>query len=214
MEIVPTPTKLLPLQESSNAQQETVLAWKRIHHCTRRSDKRIGRMAFGHGVPHMTRVTRMGTVWCAGLLIVISGCASGSGGASGGGTLLDQSRQRAKSQRDDPNFITREEIVKSQARNGWEALRRNARHLVLTEARGALEGQVGVQHRGPDSLFADDRLVLIIDGVLTTRMSRLREMPASMIESIEILVARKAILLYGIDAGGGAIVVKTLSGRR
>lgn len=162
-------------------------------------------MAFGHGALHMTHVTRMGTVWCAGLLIVISGCASGSGGAS---------RQRAKSQRDDPNFITREEIVKSQARNGWEALRRNARHLVLTEARGALEGQVGVQHRGPDSLFADDRLVLIIDGVLTTRMSRLREMPASMIESIEILVARKAILLYGIDAGGGAIVVKTLSGRR
>ena len=50
-------------------------------------------------------------------------------------------------ERDDPNFITREEIAKSQARNGWEALRRSA------------------------------------------------------------------VLLYGADAGGGAIVVKTGRGR-
>ncbi len=159
----------------------------------------------------MTHVTRMGTIWCAGLLVALSACASGSGGASGGGAMFDQT---AKSERDDPNFITREEIAKSQARNGWEALRWNAGHLVLTEQRGVLDGRVGVQHRGPDSLFTNDNLVLIIDGILTTEMARLRQMPASMIESIQILSARNAALLYGSDAGGGAIVVKTSGGRR
>ena len=212
--MVPIPPKLPPLQGSSNAEHETDLAWVRIHHYTRRSDKRIGRMAFGNGAPHMTHVTRMGTIWCAGLLVALSACASGSGGASGGGAMFDQTRQMAKSERDDPNFITREEIAKSQARNGWEALRWNARHLVLTEQRGVLDGRVGVQHRGPDSLFTNDNLVLIIDGILTTEMARLRQMPASMIESIQILSARNAVLLYGSDAGGGAIVVKTSSGRR
>jgi len=127
--------------------------------------------------------------------------------------VFAQAREMAKSERDDPNFITREEIAKSQARNGWEALRRNARYLVLTEQRGRLDGRVSVQQRGPDSLFTDDSLVLIIDGVLTTRMARLRQIPASMIEWIEILTARKAVLLYGTDAGGGAIVVKTSGGR-
>ncbi len=161
----------------------------------------------------MINVTRMGTIWCAGLLVGLSACASGSGGAGGDGSVFSQARQMAKSERDDPNFITREEIAKSQARDGWEALRRNARHLVLTEQRGPLDGRVSVQQRGPDSLYSDDTLVLIIDGVLTTRMARLRQIPASMIESIEILTARKAVLLYGIDAGGGAIVVKTSSGR-
>ena len=157
----------------------------------------------------MTHVTRTGTgtIWCAGLLVALSACASGPGGASGGGAMSDQTRQMAKSERNDPNFITREEIAKSQASNGWEALRRNARHLVLTEARGSVDGRVGVQHRGPDSL------ILIIDGVPTTPMARLRQMPASMIESIQILSARNAFLLYGSVAGGGAIVVKTASGR-
>ncbi len=214
MEIVPIPTKLPSLQGSSNAEHETELAWVRIHHCTRRSDKRAGKMALGTGTLHMAHVTRMGTIWCAGLLVALSACASGSGGAGGGGAIFDQTRQMAKSERDDPNFITREEIAKSQASNGWEALRRNARHLILTEQRGPLDGRVGVQHRGPDSLFTNDSLVLIIDGILTTRMARLREIPASMIESIQILSARNAVLLYGSDAGGGAIVVKTSSGRR
>ncbi len=157
----------------------------------------------------MTHVTKKGTILCAGLLVALSACASGSGGASGGGAMFDSTGQTAKSERNDPNFITREEIAKSQARNGWEALRWNARHLVLVEQRGTFDGRVGVQHRGPDSLFTDDSLVLIIDGVLTTRMARLREMPASMIESIQILSARNAVLLYGADAGGGAIGVKT-----
>ncbi len=160
----------------------------------------------------MTHVTRTRSICCAGLVVALSACASGSGGASGDGAMSGQAQRPEMRERNDPNFITREEIAKSHARNGWEALRRNARHLTLIEGRGPAEGQVGVQHRGPDSLFLNDSLVLVIDGVLTTEMVRLRQMPASVIESIRIMPARDAVLLYGSDAGGGAIVVTTAGG--
>ena len=162
----------------------------------------------------MAHVTRARSICCAGLVVALCACASGSGGASGDGAMLGQAQRPEMRERNDPNFITREEIAKSHARDGWEALRRNTRHLTLTEGRGAAEGRVSVQHRGPDSLFLNDSLVLIIDGVLTTEMARLRQMPASAIESIQIMPAREAVLRFGSDAGGGAIVVKTAGGGR
>ncbi|GMR12196.1 MAG: hypothetical protein BMS9Abin29_0384 [Gemmatimonadota bacterium] len=160
----------------------------------------------------MTHVTRAGAICGTGLVVALSACASGSGGAKSGGGIPAQAQQGVALGRDDPNLITREEIAKSQARNGWEALRRNARHLTLIEGRGSAAGRVGVQHRGPDSLFLSDSFVLIIDGVLTTEMARLRGMPAAAIESIRIMPAREAVLRFGSDAGGGAIVVRTARG--
>ena len=109
----------------------------------------------------------------------------------------------------EPNFISRSEIEASGARNGWEAVRFNARHLSLMEGRGQNAERVSVQHRGPDSIEKNDSLVLVLDGILTFEMARLRQIPATMIESIEILNASQAVLRYGSDAGGGALIVKT-----
>lgn len=158
----------------------------------------------------MTLRRRRPTLLYVSCLAALTACASGAKNVSMDGAL---SAGAAGRDRDNPNIITREEIAKSKARNGWEAVRRNARHLVLVERRGPVDSDVGVQHRGPDSLFNSDDFVLVVDGVLTTEMRRLREIPAGTIELIEILSAREAVLRYGTDAGGGAIVVTTANRR-
>jgi len=109
----------------------------------------------------------------------------------------------------DPNFITREQIRQSGARNGMDALKYNARHITINDGVDHLTGQIQVQHRGPDSLAADDSLLLVVNGVIMRDFSRLRDIPANMIGSIEIVRASQATLRFGLDAGGGAIVVTT-----
>ena len=88
-------------------------------------------------------------------------------------------------------------------------MRYNARHLVINQGVDLQSNNMTAQHRGPDSISADDNLILVVDGVILKELSRLRDIPASMIYSIEVLKASEAVLIYGLDAGGGAILVKT-----
>jgi outer membrane receptor protein involved in Fe transport len=133
--------------------------------------------------------------------------AMASGGTAGG---VAPGRQVAtEDNRRNSNFITREQIEQSGARNGLEAVRYNAHFLVINQGVDLRENQVSAQHRGPDSISADDQLILVVDGVILKDLARLEDIPASMIESIEVLKASRAVLIYGLDAGGGAILIRT-----
>ncbi len=104
-------------------------------------------------------------------------------------------------------IITREEIERSGARDGWEALRWGATHLNFQYTR---EGSpVRVTHRGVDSFVIDPQILLIVDGAQMQGLSFLENVPASTIEYIQILAARVGVVRYGTAAGNGVVVVKT-----
>ncbi len=104
-------------------------------------------------------------------------------------------------------IITRQDIERSGARDGWEALRRGATHLNFQYTR---EGSpTRVTHRGVNSFFIDPQILLIVDGAQMQSLSALESIPANSIEYIQILVARVGVVKYGTNAGNGVVVVKT-----
>jgi outer membrane cobalamin receptor len=104
-------------------------------------------------------------------------------------------------------IITREDIERSGARDGWEALRWGATHLNFQYTR---EGSpVRVTHRGVDSFVIDPQVLLIVDGAQMQSLSALENIPAASIEYIQILAARVGVVKYGTNGGNGVIVVQT-----
>jgi outer membrane cobalamin receptor len=104
-------------------------------------------------------------------------------------------------------IITREDIERSGAQDGWEALRWGATHLNFQYTR---EGSpIRVTHRGVDSFYIDPQVLLIVDGAQMQSLSALENIPAKSIEYIQILAARVGVVKYGTSAGNGVVVVKT-----
>ena len=112
----------------------------------------------------------------------------------------------APKEREGP-IITREDIERSGARDGWEALRWGRTHLNFQSVR---EGSpTRVTHRGVDSFIIDPEVLLIVDGAHMQGLSFLENIPANNIEYIQILAARVGVVKYGTGAGNGVVVVKT-----
>lgn len=109
-------------------------------------------------------------------------------------------------ERDGP-IITREDIARSGATNGWEALRLAATHLNFQHTRQG--SPVRVTHRGVDSFFLNPEVLLIVDGVHMQSIQALESIPAPNIDYIQVLAARIGVVKYGTDAGNGVVVVKT-----
>jgi hypothetical protein len=104
-------------------------------------------------------------------------------------------------------IITRQQITKSGARDGWEALRWGHTHLNIQYPReGSAER---VTHRGVDSFFINAQVLLVVDGAQMANMSTLRDIPAGNIDYIQILPARVGVVKYGTSGGNGVVVVKT-----
>ena len=104
-------------------------------------------------------------------------------------------------------IITREDIERSGARDGWEALRRGRTHLNFQSVRQG--SPTRVTHRGVDSFVVNPQVLLIVDGVQMQGLSFLENIPANNIEYIQILTARVGVVKYGTGAGNGVVVVKT-----
>lgn len=104
-------------------------------------------------------------------------------------------------------MITREEIQRSGARDGWEALRLGSTHLSFQYARQGTA--VRVTHRGVSSFLINPQVLLVIDGTHMQSLSVLESIPAENIDYIHILSARAGVLKYGTSAGNGVVVVKT-----
>jgi len=103
--------------------------------------------------------------------------------------------------------ITRDEIQRSGAQDGWEALRLGATHLNFQYARQG--NAVRVTHRGVSSFVIDPQVLLILDGTHMQSLTVLETIPAENIDYIQILSARVGVLKYGTGAGNGVVVVKT-----
>jgi hypothetical protein len=103
--------------------------------------------------------------------------------------------------------ITREQIAKSGARDGWEALRWGHTHLNIQYPREGSPERV--THRGVDSFYINAQVLLVVDGAQMANMSTLRDIPAGNIDYIQVLTARVGVVKYGTSGGNGVVVVKT-----
>jgi len=104
-------------------------------------------------------------------------------------------------------IITRADIEKSGALNGWEALRWGHTHLNIQYPREGSPERV--THRGADSFYINAQVLLVLDGAQMANMSTLKDIPASNIDYIQILPARVGVVKYGTAGGNGVVVVKT-----
>ncbi len=106
--------------------------------------------------------------------------------------------------------ITEAEIARMSVRTAWDVVRMRApRFSAGVDATGR-PTTVRIQERR--SYNADETPLLIVDGVRTSDIGYLQQIPASDLHLVRILNAEAAEPLYGLQAAGGAIVVETKHG--
>lgn len=104
-------------------------------------------------------------------------------------------------------LITAEQIRRSGASNGYDALRRLSRHLSFIDHE---RGPVRVSRRGRESVYLSESPMLIVDGVMVSSYRVLTSLPARDIESMRILTAAEGSLRHGMHAASGVIIVQTV----
>ena len=107
--------------------------------------------------------------------------------------------------------ITEDEISRMSVQTAWDVVRlRSPRFTFNQDATGR---PTGVRIQGQRSANSDETPLLVVDGVHSTGIDYLSQIPASQVHLIRILDAEAAEPLYGLAAAGGAIVVETKQGR-
>lgn len=95
-----------------------------------------------------------------------------------------------------PDVITRDQIAETHSQNALEVvqeLHSNWLHV-----------------RGPDTILSGPTVVLVyLDGQRYGDTSRLRDIPASTVQTIHFLAGTMAAARYGLDTGAGVIEVTT-----
>jgi TonB-dependent Receptor Plug Domain len=104
-------------------------------------------------------------------------------------------------------LITEDEIARMSVRTAWDVVRLRAPRLMFGQ--DASGRPTGVRIQEPRSFNAVETPLVVVDGVPTTDVDYLRQIPASDVHAIHILGAEAAEPLYGLQAAGGAIVVET-----
>lgn len=110
-------------------------------------------------------------------------------------------------------LITHDDIVRSGARDAWEAIRKNVNHLRFTENGNGDPVWVGA-NRGSPSIAATDEILLVVDETLMLSPGYLRRIPAETVTYIQILSGSQGTARYGVAAGNGVVVVRTQSPKR
>ena len=107
-------------------------------------------------------------------------------------------------------IITEEMIARSGGQTAWEVLRREAPQITFGENRS---GQAtGMTRRGRGSIVLSEAPMLFVDGVRNPDFRSLQQLPASVLQSIEVLTGADGTTYYGTDAEGGVILVRTKTG--
>jgi hypothetical protein len=131
--------------------------------------------------------------------VVLSDCASG--GVPGHAERLAELQEQT---------VTEEQIVASGAHTAWEALRLTVHHVMFYEnSRGV---PTRITRRGHSSLLLNDEPRIMLDAVPLREYTVLAQIPASDLESIEVLSAMDATTYYGTNYPNGLIRIRTKSG--
>ena len=104
------------------------------------------------------------------------------------------------------HLITSERIQASGGTTAWDVLKRTS-FLSTQDAKSGGPGRMW--YRGRGSILLDETPLVAIDGVPQTDFHILGTLLANAIDNIRILSASEGTVLYGIEAGGGAILIQT-----
>lgn len=128
------------------------------------------------------------------VLVAIMGC---------GGTPQTSGRSPGPQGR----VVTAEQIAKSGAKSGWDAVRFTVRSLSMRETPDGRP--VRIERRGNSSLYLDDRVQVFVDGLRIFEFRVLDDMPASDIDRIQVLSGLDATTRYGTNVADGVILIHT-----
>jgi outer membrane cobalamin receptor len=104
------------------------------------------------------------------------------------------------------HLISSESIQASGGTTAWDVLKRTS----LISTQNAKTGGPGrMWYRGRGSILLDETPLVAIDGVPQSDFHVLGTLLANAIDNIRILSASEGTVLYGIAAGGGAILIQT-----
>ena len=104
-------------------------------------------------------------------------------------------------------IITAEQIRRSGARNGWEALKRNGTHLSMRENYRGDPSRLN--YRGHNSILLSSTPVLYVDGAQIAEFGYLRDVPAEIILRIRVFSGVAGTKYFGTGGGNGVILVET-----
>lgn len=103
-------------------------------------------------------------------------------------------------------YITRADIERTGAVNGWDALKKSGTFLTLSEKRS---GEIRASQRGRSSFLLSSQLLLIVDEIVMNDLNILRDIPADNIEWMRVLSGSEGTPSYGTPASNGVLVVRT-----
>jgi len=107
---------------------------------------------------------------------------------------------------DPGHLINSEAIIASGGTTAWDVLKRTS----FISTRDNKNGGPGkMWYRGHTTLLLDDTPLVAVDGVPQTDFRILGNILANSIDNIRILSAIEGTVLYGMRAGGGAILIQT-----
>jgi hypothetical protein len=104
------------------------------------------------------------------------------------------------------HLISSESIQASGGTTAWDVLKRTS-FISTQDAKGGGPGRMW--YRGRGSILLDETPLVAIDGAPQSDFHVLGTLLANAIDNIRILSASEGTVLYGIAAGGGAILIQT-----
>lgn len=111
--------------------------------------------------------------------------------------------------RHDRGLISREDIRRMGATNGWEALKSAGTFLSLGEGGSRRGGDVRATSRGRTSFLLSPQLLLVVDNTLMMDLAYLKDIRAENIAWMRVVGSVESTMLYGAYGGNGAVVVRT-----
>lgn len=111
---------------------------------------------------------------------------------------------------DGSRWITPDIIAHATSTNAWDLLRECGAGYHVDETADGRAVRLGTR-RGRSSLLLreGDMLLLVVDGVRMSDARYLRELPTSIVLSIQLLNGIDGTTYYGLNAGAGVILVTT-----
>jgi len=109
-------------------------------------------------------------------------------------------------QRHSARVITREDIARTGATDGYEALKRAGSYLIIGERKG---GDIRATERGRSSIILSPQILLVVDEVMMMDLNALRDIRADTIEWMRVMTGAEATPIYGSAASNGVLVVRT-----
>jgi hypothetical protein len=111
---------------------------------------------------------------------------------------------------DGSRWITPDIIAHATSTNAWDLLRECGAGYHIDETPDGRAVRLGTR-RGRSSLLLreGDMLLLVVDGVRMSDARYLRELPTSIVLSIQLLNGIDGTTYYGLNAGAGVVLVTT-----